>query len=625
MKRVVFLEYLSAGATAGLVAGALVGVFEVVLLCALKGSLQDLAALLYAELAYGVLGLAAGMGLGLLAGLWGAWCKPGWTRPGVWATCAALVLAPVVLVVSKYRLERDLLGENPALTGGPLILPGLLLVVAPGTAALWFAARRLRPVARPRVSLGLYAVLVVIAAVLAYGPALTAALHSSRSPAGIPPDLRDKPNVIFIMADTLRADRLSCYGYTQNQTPHTDALAADGVRYTQMSAQASWTKPSVATMLTSLYPSSHRAIRKVDMLPSDVVMLSEVLRERGYYTAGWANNVNLASTFNFHQGYDEYVFLEPDYYFFAAESSSQLAIYQGLRRVSAFLAPGTYPQYFYQPAEVVNAHVLPWLETHRDTRFFLFIHYMDPHDPYFEHPFNGRGYARVTNQNPDPALAPAMSRAYDGEVAYLDEHLGALFQALKKWGLYDHALIVLVGDHGEEFQEHGGWWHGTTLYEEQLAVPLIIKYPQQAHAGTVDAGFARCLDLAPTIVDVLGVPAPATWQGVSLRPGATAPRAEALFAEEDHEGNVLQSLRTPQRKLIIANEGNPRGLPTVELFDLRADPGEHHNLATGEPDAVRLLRAAVDQIVAFAQAHAVAGQAGELDAATKERLRQLGY
>lgn len=624
-----FLDYLVTGAMAGLAAGALAGSVEVLLLCALKGSLRDLEALLYAVLAYGALGLAGGAGLGLLGGLSGAWRRPGWTRPGVWATCAALVLAPVILMVGKYRVERDLLGENPALTGGmtgALILLGLLLVVALGTVGLWFAARRLRPVARPRNSLGLYLAIAVLAAVPAYGPALAGAWSGgARTPAGIPPDLRSQPNVVFIMADTLRADRLSCYGYTANQTPHMDALARDGVRYIQMSAQASWTKPSVATMLTSLYPSSHQAIRKADMLPADVVMLSEVLQERGYYTAGFANNVNVAATFNFHQGYDEYVFLEPSYYLFATESSSQLAIYQGLRRVSALLTPGTYPQYFYQPAEVVNAHVLPWLEAHRDTRFFLFIHYMDPHDPYFEHPFNGRGYARVANQNPDPALAPAMSRAYDGEVAYLDEHLGQLFAALKKWGLYNNTLILLVGDHGEEFQEHGGWWHGTTLYEEQLAVPLIIKYPQQAHAGTVDDGFARCLDLAPTVVDVLGVPAPATWQGVSLCPGASVPRPEALFAEEDHEGNVLQSLRTPHRKLIIANEGNPRGLPTVELFDLRADPGEHHNLAAGEPDTVRLLRAAVDQIVAFAQARAVAGQAGELDAATKERLRQLGY
>ncbi len=631
-----FLDHLTAGATAGLLAGAVTGVVEVLLLCVLKGSPRDLEAILYAVLAYGALGLAGGLGLGLVGGIWWAWRKPDWTRAGVWSACAALVWGPAAFVVGKYRVERDMLGENPALTSGltgALIILGLLLVVALATLALWFVARRMRLLARPLGSLGLYAVVVAAAALLAYGPTLAGAWQSgSPGPASIPPDLREKPNVIFIMADTLRADRLSCYaqrpvdGYANNQTPHMDALARDGVRYTQMSAQASWTKPSVATMLTSLYPSSHQAIRKADMLPSDVLLISEVLQEAGYHTAGFANNVNVAATFNFHQGYDEYVFLEPSYYFFASESSSQLAVYQGLRQISArFLSPGTYPQYFYQPAEVVNAHVLPWLEANKGARFFLFIHYMDPHDPYFEHPFNGVGYARVANQNPDPALAPTMSRIYDDEVTYLDNHLGALFDALKKWGLYDDALIVLVGDHGEEFYEHGGWWHGTTLYEEQLAVPLIIKYPLQAHAGTVDDGFARCLDLAPTIVDVLGIPAPAVWQGVSLRPGAQAPRAEALFAEQDHEGNVLRSLRTPHRKLIVANEGNPRGLPAVELFDLRADPGEHHNLAASEPDAVRLLRAAVDQIVAFAQAHAVAGQAGELDAATRERLRQLGY
>jgi len=634
-----FWNQIVIGGVAGLLAGTVVGVVEVALLVVFKGSLRDLEALFYAVVAYSVFGLAGGLGLGLLGGLWCSvgWRKPGWTRASLWATYAALVFGPAAFVISKYRVERDLLGEDPALIGGvtgTLTLLGLLLVVALATLALWFVARRLlarrlRLVARPLGSLGLYAAVIVVAILLSYGPTLAGSLQGGPSRlTGISPDLRDKPNVVFIMADTLRADRLSCYGYTKNQTPHIDALASDGVRYAQMSAQASWTKPSVATQLTSLYPSSHRAIHKPDMLPSDVVMISEVLQEAGYHTAGFANNVNVAPTFNFDQGYDEYVFLEPSYYLFASESSSQLAVYQGLRQISArFLSPGTHPQYFYQPAEVVNAHVLPWLDAQRnqDTRFFLFIHYMDPHDPYFEHPFNGVGYARVANQNPDPALAPTMSRVYDDEVTYLDDHLGALFDALKKQGLYDNALIVLTGDHGEEFYEHGGWWHGTTLYEEQIAVPLVIKYPGNTPAGTTDDEYARSLDIAPTILDVIGIPAPGTWQGVSLRPGAKAPRAEALFAEEDHEGNVLRSLRTPHRKLITANEGNPRGLPAVELFDLRSDPGEQNDLAAGEPDTVRLLRAALDRIVAFAEASAVAGQSGELDAATKERLRQLGY
>lgn len=635
--RIGFLGHLTTGATAGLLAGALVGIVEVALLAILKGNLRDLEALLYAVIAYSVLGLFGGLGLGLLGGLLCAWRKPNWTRVSIWATYAALVFAPPAFMIAKYRMERDMLGENPALTGGvtgTLILLGLLLAVALAALALWAASRwlarrerRLAMVSRPLGSLGLYVLVVVVAALLSYAPALAASLQGGASgTTGIPPDLRDKPNVVFIMADTLRADRLSCYGYTNNQTPHMDGLARDGVRYAQMSAQASWTKPSVATQLTSLYPSSHRAILKRDMLPSDVLMLPELLHERGYRTGGFANNVNVAPTFNFDQGYDYYLFLAPSYHFFASEASSQLAVYQGLRIVNErFLSPGKYPQYFYQPAEVVNDHALKWLEANKDTRFFLFIHYMDPHDPYFEQPFNGRGIARVANPNPDPALAPTMSKLYDGEVTYLDDHLGELFAALKKWGLYDNTIIVLTGDHGEEFYEHGGWWHGTTLYEEQIAVPLIIKYPNSARANTVDDEFARSLDLAPTILDEIGFPIPEAMQGLSLRPGATTPRAETMFAEEDHEGNVLRAIRTRHHKLIIANENNPRGLPTGALFDLRTDPGEQQNLAAGEPDTVQLLRTALDQVIAFAEAHAVAGQSGELDAATRERLRQLGY
>lgn len=634
--RTSFLGHLVTGATAGALGGAYVGVVEVLLLCSLKGSPRDLEALLYAVIAYGALGFLGGLGLGLLGGLWCVWRKPGWARASFWAAYATLVFAPPMLFVMRYRVNRDALGENPTYTGGAiglLVLFITLFLVALLSLTWWYALRqtarsRFRDgLTRPLGSLGLYALVVVVAALLSYGPALAASLQGGSSgPAGIPPDLREEPNVVFIMVDTLRADRLSCYGYTDNQTPHVDSLARDGIRYTQMGAQASWTKPSVATQLTSLYPSSHQAIRKPDLLPSDVLMLPEVLQERGYRTAGFANNVNVAPTFNFDQGYDEYVFLEPSYHFFASESSSQLAVYQGLRQINErFLVRGKYPQYFYQPAEVVNDHVLRWLETNKDSRFFLFVHYMDPHDPYFAHPFDGQGLARVADPNPDPSQAGVISNLYDGEVTYLDDHLGDLIDYLKAQGLYDDALIVLTGDHGEEFYEHGGWWHGTTLYEEQLAVPLIIKYPGGAHAGVVDDELARSLDLAPTILDVAGLAVPEVFQGLSLLPDTDTPRAEVIFAEEDHEGNVLQSIRTAHRKLVVANEDNPRGLPSVELFDLRVDPGEENNLAAGEPDTVQLLRAALDRIVAFAEASAVAGQTGELDAATRERLRQLGY
>jgi arylsulfatase A-like enzyme len=248
---------------------------------------------------------------------------------------------------------------------------------------------------------------------------------------------------------------------------------------------------------------------------------------------------------------------------------------------------------------------------------------MDPHDPYFEHPYNGRGYARAGNQNPDPALAPTFSQLYDGEVRYLDEYLGQLFAWLKAQGLYDETLIVFTADHGEEFQEHGGWWHGTTLYEEQIGVPLIVKYPGSARAGTVVIDLARSLDIAPTILDVAGLEVPEEMMGRSLWSETEAPYF--VFAEEDHEGNLLRSLHTLTDKLILANPDNPRGLSPTELFDLESDPGEQVNLADRATGIVGEMTEWLDGMEALARSNAVEAEAAGLDPDVEEQLRNLGY
>jgi arylsulfatase A-like enzyme len=631
------------GMGAGLVAGAAVGVVEVLVLVVMEMIWQHVAGLLYGVVVYGGLGLLGGLGLGLLRGLWqatipGQEAEPSTDRSAWAAYGAALLFGLGLFLVVRNRVRHDVLHWiGLPWSWETLLLDGALLVVAGlGTAVmLWLLLRRLlrgdrtARIAQPRWNLAAYAIAVAAAALLSVAPALAASAAQPGPPtAGIPPDLRDAPNVILIVADTLRADALSCYGYTGNQTAHIDALARDGVLYRQMSAQASWTKPSVATMLTSLYPSSHRAIGPLDLLPDAVTTLPEVLRERGYRTAGFTTNVNMTpSSCNFQQGFDEYEFLAPDYPFFASQTSSRFAAYSLFYALRRLLVPPTnYPHNeYYQDAEVLGARARVWLEANEGTRFFLYLHYMDPHQPYYAHPYDGHTVGRAAPPEPDPAEAPALRQLYDGEITYLDAHLGQLFDQLKAWGLYDGALIILTADHGEEFQEHGGWHHGTTLYEEQLAVPLIVKYPANAHAGAVDTAFARSLDLAPTILDTAGVSIPEVMQGVSLRPGAVVARPESTFAEIDRYGQVLRAIRTRERKLIIANAGNPRGLPSEALFDLQTDPGEQRNLAQGEPDAVRLLRAQLDRAIAFAEALAVAGQTGTLDAATRERLRQLGY
>jgi arylsulfatase A-like enzyme len=433
--------------------------------------------------------------------------------------------------------------------------------------------------------------------------------------------------VILVLVDTLRADHLSCYGYQANRTPAIDGLARDGTRFARAFAQASWTRPSIATILTSLYPSSHRAIHKSDVLPASVVSLAEVMQTAGYRTIGFANNINVAPLFNFQQGFDEYVFLEPAFFFGASEAAAQLTIYNQLRLMrERYFSRLKHVENYYQPAEVVTGRGLDWIARNGDRPFFLMLHYMDPHDPYFTHPWNGEAFARVANPNPARGLADRYRSAYDGEISYLDTQLDRLFRELRARGVYDRSLIVLTSDHGEEFCEHGGWWHGTTLYDEQIAVPLVVKPPAGGPAGAVNEGLASSVDIAPTILAIAGIAVPDAMVGkpLGLLASAPAPR-EHSFAESALEGNILQSFRTDAWKLIHANPANPRGLPERQLFEVASDPGEQRDLFSGRPQEAGMLASSMEAV--RQRAAAVAAQASEtaIDRATEERLRALGY
>jgi arylsulfatase A-like enzyme len=251
---------------------------------------------------------------------------------------------------------------------------------------------------------------------------------------------------------------------------------------------------------------------------------------------------------------------------------------------------------------------------------------MDPHDPYFVHPYDGEGYARVANPNPAAAVAEKYSGLYDGEIAYLDTHVGRLLDELKRRGLYERTLIVLTADHGEEFHEHGGWWHGTTLYDEQILVPLIMKPAQGGARGRVVDELAMSVDISPTVLSAAGVATPPVMQGHALPlDDGVAPARESVFAEEDLEGNVLQAVRTRTTKLITANPGNPRGLQPEELYDVKTDPGEQKSLVASEPTVLEEMRAALGRSYLQARSHAGAGAQTDVDSVTKDRLRALGY
>jgi arylsulfatase A-like enzyme len=316
-----------------------------------------------------------------------------------------------------------------------------------------------------------------------------------------------------------------------------------------------------------------------------------------------------------------------------------------------FLSKKKYVQHYYQDADVVNENVMRELATLDDTRpTFLFAHYMDPHDPYFSHPYDGYGIARVSNPHPPAEMAEELSRLYDGEVSFLDERLGLLFDRMRELGIYDDWVIVLTSDHGEEFYEHEGWWHGLTLYQEQVRVPLIIKLPRGEFSGLRVPGLVRQIDISPTVLALAGG-SHGDFQGVDLMPAVaglvTPPGGEGeeaaeaapdgeevaaewqldtVFSEEDHEGNQIHALIAGKWKLIRANEGNPRGLPTLALYNLEEDPGETVNLAAQNAELVAELDRQLEERLTVALESAVERVEGDgMDEATRSRLEALGY
>ncbi len=608
----------------GVLAGVVVGIAEAILVTVERHLGIDFSLFFFAFLFYGLSGAAVGLAIGVALRVL--------TRVGgavAFAVTGATVLAVLVTIIGRFRVFRDVFNET--FDGAPisplvfqlLSLAGAVVVFALAFLVLRTLARRQELMASPVVVVG-----ALVAALLATGAGM--ALGGKRTAPhrpvaiGAPPK---GPSVILIMVDTLRADHLSCYG-AANATPAIDGLAADGTRFAHAYSQASWTRPSVATILTSLYPSSHRAIHKSDVLPDAVVTMPEVLQGGGYATVGFANNINVAPLFGFAQGFGEYVFLEPEFFFGATESAAQLTIYNQLRLMrERYVSQKKWVENYYQPADVVTKRGLEWIGAHGKERpFFMFLHYMEPHDPYFIHPYNGEAYARVANPNPDPSLADKYRAAYDGAIRFLDGELAHLFDDLKAKGMYDDVVIVLTADHGEEFHEHGGWWHGTTLYDEQLAVPLIVKPARGGAKGVVADAMVSSVDVAPTIIAAAGLKAPEQMVGKALGLGAdaAAPRDHS-FAESELEGNNLQAYRSGGMKIIHANAGNPRGLPERQLFDVAQDPREQHDLVGTKPEAFNKLAADMTAVRSHAESVAVESTGTSIDAASEERLRALGY
>jgi arylsulfatase A-like enzyme len=614
------LRKIPAAAIGGLVGGCLVGLAEASLIATTGGG-EEFGVFRFAAISYGLIGAALGVILGLFTAALPFVARDARSAAALSTGTVAAVLG---FVVARFRIVRDIFLENLPIGSddGMIVHVGLLV-----SALLVLLVVRSIVLAVSREGGSAVVATTVLALLLVgAGAAASAGLDMMVKPKLVPsePGTATGPSVILIVADTLRADHVGAYGSTITKTPAMDRLARDGVVFENAFANSTWTRPSVATILSSLYPSSHKVMHKTDLLPEAVTTIAEVMRDAGYRTAGYVTNINVASDFRFDQGFQEYHYLAPEYFFGATDSCAKLAFYSAMSLVrERFFSEEKWVQYYYQDAQAVNGEALPWLDRNGAGPTFTLIHYMDPHDPYFELPYNGVAVARIDTPNPDPSQRDRMASLYAGNVDYLDRFLGNLVEALKQTGRYDDTVIALVSDHGEEFYEHRGWWHGTTLYDVESRVPFIVKLAKNQKAGTRVKGWAQLLDVAPTLAGAAKVAAPPDWQGRDLFSNAPAP--EALFQEEDHEGNVLHSIRAGKWKLIVANENNPRGLAPMELYDLQADPKETKNLAAEQSEVVAKLSGELAALRVIAGSRAVSRPGGAHDRATHGNPESPGY
>lgn len=632
---------LLAGAGGGLLAGACVGLFEAVWVVWGVGLASDGQALWWGPSAYSLLfsglGIACAAVLCFLYLLRGHFPRPARTLGFSMALC----LAAGVCVIGMFRIKRDVLDMHSLSLWqvGAIVLAALLLAGLSERLASWLAPRK-----KAAAGKGFFIVALAFVAILALGGvgSLVPKAEPAMTPLSASP--ATGPNIILVVTDTLRADYLPLYADDLPiTTPGLEAFAKDAVLFRHGFSQAAWTKPSFATIFSGLYPATHTATSKDRALPPSVVTFPEVLHEGGYYTQGFANNTNIVKAFNFHQGFVDYVDLEPSLYFGANRSSAGLSLYGAMRkiRLTVLAKMGRLPglgslakadvRDFFQPADAVNVEVLRWLDSeHRpkDRPFFLFVHYMDPHDPYIDEE-TGNTYARATMEHPDPRLREAMVDAYFDGIKRMDRAFGALMEELRKRHLYDDSVVVFTADHGEEFYDHKGWWHGQTLYDEQIHVPYLVKLPGNASAGRTSEALVRHVDLGPSLLALAGLEVPAAMQGKPLFESGGAmiePDTWFVFSQEDFEGNVLESVRTLDGKLIRANPDNPRGLAPLEYYDIARDPREQVNVSgQGIPQESDLLQAMEGMEPVLKENAAEPEQGGALTQEQRDNLNAIGY
>lgn len=450
-------------------------------------------------------------------------------------------------------------------------------------------------------------------------------------------------NVVFITVDTLRADHLSYDGYVRNTSPNIDALAREGVVFSNAFVQWPQTTPSLASMITGTYGHTNGVVGDTGRqlsLDKYFVLLPEVLKNDDYNTMGIVTNLYLASEFGFAQGFESYT-----------EAWEEVEI-NGKTEHKGLDAAG------------VTEQAANWLrDNHKKGKFFMWLHYLDPHAEYTPPaPFNTmyveddfyNESERINLVAPDPAypdiggvreiarlgdnkILDYYISQYDGEIRYVDENIGILLNEIKKLGIYDNTLIVFTSDHGESLGEHNYYfWHGRLPYDDCLRVPFVIKFP--ADAKIPHERIARpvgLIGLLPTLLDFFGLPLPEEAEGQNLMPlikGKDDNLPDHVFSEAGYEEDYQRIIRTDKWKLIYIPDRNIQKIMNdmpFELYDIQNDPDETDNLFNFETKVAVADGLRKELLEWVDSANIIDGisspKSVKVDKETEEKLRSLGY
>lgn len=461
------------------------------------------------------------------------------------------------------------------------------------------------------------------------------------------PVAKQRPNILIYTIDTLRADHASLYGYSRETTPFLKKLGATGLVFEDCQAQATWTKSSVASLMTSLYAFTHGITSDADTIPPGSATLAQQLRAASYVTASIVSTPFVGRATGLERGFDyllEYPVVQREVHLQTDHATDSAAL---------------------------NRVVFPWLEAHHDEPFFLYAHSTDPHAPYDPpsafNPFANPAENAVFNHNyssfrtnheygggavisPEicrkagidpPSFIREATDRYDGEIRNNDHNFELLIGKLKQLGILENTLIIVVSDHGEEFWDHGWTAHGHTVYGELTHSLLMMWNPALLPKPRHISQPVQLIDVAPTVLDLLGLTAPPVMQGQSLVPFGRGQAFErrglvvsSRFAAVRPEGLVPENavddfaITDARWKFIYRNKAAKAGVRKVELYDRLADRTEQHDIAAQNPRLVEERVAALSQWIAGQnKVRSIIGHTGtsQLDQQTLEQLRSLGY